>query len=168
MKDSTSVSRWLDPDAKAFSEIRNAIEHRSLKIVDDFGYTLIQSDVAFKQSQLEILNGEIEDFETQLQELYGKISSAKKTQNNAVKAELETKKQLLDKGLHRAKSKVDEQLKLSSHSVLIKESEFESRLMTLMKLARSSIMYLSLAIHVEEQNKPDKGVLMMPKVVPLK
>ncbi|QFU25327.1 hypothetical protein FS418_14935 [Shewanella sp. YLB-09] len=168
VKDSTSVSRWLDPDAKAFSEIRNAIEHRSLKIVDDFGYTLIQSDVAFKQSQLEMLNSEIEGFEIQLQELYGKISSAKKTQNDALKAELETKKQSVYKYLERAKSKIDEQLKLSSHSVLIKESEFESRLMTLMKLARSSIMYLSLAIHVEEKNKPDKGVLMIPKEVPLK
>lgn len=168
VKESTSVSCWLDPDAKAFSEIRNAIEHRSLKIVDDFGYTLTQSDKAFRQSQLEKLNGEIEDFKAQLQELYIEIASAKKVQNDVLKAELETKKQLLDKGLHRIQSEVHEQQKLSSHSVLIKESEFESRLMMLMKLARNSIMYLSLAIHVEEQNKPDSGVLMMPKEVPLK
>lgn len=168
VKDSTSVSRWLDPDAKAFSEIRNAIEHRSLKIVDDFGYTLTQSDIAFKQSQLEMLNGDIEDFETQLQELYRNISSAKKAKNADLKADLEIQKQSLEKGMHRAKLKVDEQLKLSSHSLLIKESEFESRLMTLMKLARSSIMYLSLAIHVEEQNKPDDGVLRMSREVPLK
>lgn len=168
VKDSTSVSRWLDPDAKAFSEIRNAIEHRSLKIVDDFGYTLTQSGKAFKQSQLEKLNGDIGDFEEQLQELYGEIASAKKAHNITLKAELETKKKLLDEGLRQAQSKIYEHQKLSSHSVLIKESEFESRLMTLMKLARNSIMYLSLAIHVEEKNKPDNGAVMMPIEVPLK
>ncbi|MEF1230532.1 LA2681 family HEPN domain-containing protein, partial [Vibrio fortis] len=119
VKDSTSVSRWLDPDAKAFSEIRNAIEHRSLKIVDDFGYTLTQSDKDFRQSQLEKLNGDIGDFEAQLQELYGEIASAKKAQNKNLKAELETKKQLLDDGLCQAQSKIYEQQKLSSHSVLI-------------------------------------------------
>lgn len=168
VKDSTSVSRWLDPDAKAFSEIRNAIEHRSLKIVDDFGYTLTQSDKAFRQSQLEKLNGDIESFEVQLQELYGEIALAKKAKNDALKAELETKKQLLNEGLRQAQLKVYEKQKLSSHSVLITESEFESRLMTLMKLARNSVMYLSLAIHAEERNKPDNGALMMPKEVPLK
>ncbi|CAH7012918.1 conserved hypothetical protein [Vibrio chagasii] len=168
VKDSTSVSRWLDPDAKAFSEIRNAIEHRSLKIVDDFGYTLTQSDKAFRLSQLEKLNSDIKGFEAQIQDLYGEIALAKKAQNDALKAQLETKKQLLDEGLRRAQLKVYEQQKLSSHSVLIKESEFESRLMTLMKLARNSVMYLSLAIHVEERNKPDNGALMMPKEVPLK
>ena len=168
VKDSTSVSRWLDPDAKAFSEIRNAIEHRSLKIVDDFGYTLTQSGKAFKQSQLEKLNGDIGDFEEQLQELYGEIASAKKAHNITLKAELETKKKLLDEGLRQTRSKIYEHQKLSSHSVLIKESEFESRLMTLIKLARNSIMYLSLAIHVEEKNKPDNGAVMMPIEVPLK
>lgn len=168
VKDSTSVSRWLDPEAKAFSEIRNAIEHRSLKIVDDFGYNLTQLDKAFRQSQLEKLNGEIEDFEVQLQELYGEIASAKKARNDALKSELEDKKQLFYKELHRNRSKVKEQQKLSSHSLLIKESEFESRLMTLMKITRNSIMYLSLAIHAQEQNKPNNGALMMHKEVPLK
>ncbi|MBD0784286.1 hypothetical protein FX995_21680 [Pseudoalteromonas flavipulchra] len=168
VKDSTSVSRWLDPDAKAFSEIRNAIEHRSLKIVDDFGYTLTQSDKAFKQLEIEKLNGDIDYYEEQLQELYGEIALAKKSQNITLKAELETKKQILDEGLRQAQSKIYEQQKLSGHSVLVKESEFESRLMTLMKLARNSIMYLSLAIHVEEKNKPDNGEVMMPIEVPLK
>ncbi|WP_044124534.1 LA2681 family HEPN domain-containing protein, partial [Vibrio cholerae] len=43
VKGTSSVSKWIDPDAKAFSEIRNAMEHRSLKIVDDFGYELTTS-----------------------------------------------------------------------------------------------------------------------------
>ena len=168
VKDSISVSRWLDPDAKAFSEIRNAIEHRSLKIIEDFSYTLTQSDKASKQSQLEKLNDKIAEFETQLKELHSEISSAKKAQNVALKAELDTKKQSLDNELYLARSKVYEKKKLSSHSVLIEVSEFESRLMTLMKLARNSIMYLSLAIHFEEQNKPDNDGLIMFREVPLK
>ncbi len=168
MKCSTSISRWLDPDAKAFSDIRNAIEHRSLKIVEDFSYTLTQSDKNYRKSQLKDLNNKVGDVEVLLQELYGEISLAKKTQNETLKAELENKKRLLDEDLRQAQSKIYEQKKLSSHSMLIKESEFESRLMTLMKLARNSIMYLSLAIHVEEQNKSDNSALMMPKEVPLK
>ena len=126
------------------------------------------TDKAFKQLELENLDGVIDDYEEQLQELYGEIALAKKTRNITLKAELETKKQILDEGLRQAQSKIYEQQKLSGHSVLIKESEFESRLMTLMKLARNSIMYLSLAIHVEEKNKPDDGAVMMPIEVPLK
>lgn len=102
-----------------------------------------------------------DDLNTQIEELYNEINSTNKVQNDVVKAELENKKQILDKELHLARLKVYEQKKLSSHSVLIKVSEFESRLMTLMKLARNSIMYLSLAIHIEEQNKFDIDTLMM-------
>ncbi len=168
VRDSTSVSRWLDPNAKAFSEIRNALEHRSLKIVDDFGYTLTQSDKAVRQSKLEKLHDEIANFKTQLQNIIGEIGTTDKAQSKAKKTKLDTKKQRLEKKLHQTQSKVYEQEKLSSHSLLITESEFGSRLMTLMRLARNSIMYLSLAIHVEEQNKPDDGKLMMPRDVPLK
>lgn len=168
VKGLSSVSRWLNPDAKAFSDIRNAIEHRSLKIVDDFGYTLTQSDKTLRQLELEKLNGEIDDFIEQLNELYTEIASAKKAKNDTLKSELEIKKELLNKKLNEAQLKVHEQRKRSSHSLLIKESEFESRLMTLVKLVRNSIMYLSLAIHVEEQSKPDDGTLMMPKEVLLR
>lgn len=168
VKDSTSVSRWVDPDAKAFSEIRNALEHRSLKIVEDFGYTLTQSDKAYRRSQLDKLNAKIDELEAQFEELCHEIDSANKEQNDALKAKLDTQKQILGKKLDLALLKVHEQQKLSSHSVLIKVSEFESRLMTLMKLARNSIMYLSLAIHLEEQNKPNNDALMMTREVPLK
>ncbi|QUG49702.1 hypothetical protein KDU73_17315 [Klebsiella michiganensis] len=37
---------------------------------------------------------------------------------------------------------------MSTHSLLITISEFESRTLTLMKLARNSIIYLSLALHL--------------------
>ena len=56
---------------------------------------------------------------------------------------------------------------LSSHTLLIPISQFESRLMTLIKLARNSIMYLSLALHFEEKKRPGEG-LYLPMDVPLK
>ncbi|WP_235201029.1 hypothetical protein [Photorhabdus aegyptia] len=47
------------------------------------------------------------------------------------------------------KSKIYEKEKLSSHSLLIPISQFESRIMQLIGLARNSIIYLSLAIHLK-------------------
>lgn len=168
VKGSTPVSRWLDPDLKAFHEIRNAIEHRSLKIVDDFGHFLTQSDKSYRGSELEKLNVDIENYYEQLKELDREIELAKNLKNNALVVELEINKQILDNKLGLARSKVSDQQKLSSHSVVIKVSDFETRLMTLMRLARNSIMYLSLAIHLEEQNKPDSDKLVLLRKVPLK
>lgn len=168
MRGLTPVSRWLDPDAKAFSEIRNAIEHRSLKIIDDFGYTLTQSDRSYRQSSLDSLKGEINDNEAQIKKLVNEISLAEQEGNTVLKAALETKKLSFDEKLQQGKSQLREQEKLSSHSVLIKVSDFESRLMTLMKLARNSIMYLSLAIHFEQQNELDDGDIIIPREVPLR
>ncbi|MBL4898519.1 MAG: hypothetical protein JKX76_02600, partial [Colwellia sp.] len=168
VKDATPVSRWLDPDAKALSDIRNAIEHRSLKIIDDFGYTIIWSDCDYRQTELTKIDTQITDLESQLQDLYKEIRAAKESKNDDVIVILEVKEQQMDKQLCRLKAKIYEKKKLSSHSLLIKESEFESRLMTLMKLARNSIMYLSLAIHLEEKIKSDDGALKIHKEVPLK
>lgn len=77
------------------------------------------------------------------------------------KSELEIKKKKLE-------SLIDEKHRMSTHSLLITISEFESRTLTLMKLARNSIIYLSLALHLEEQSKPRTDGLVMPTVVPLK
>lgn len=163
--DSTPISRWLDPDAKAFSDIRNAIEHRSLKIVDDFGYILSQSDRAYRQSHLEKIEVEIDTLKAKVKELSCEINSAK---NETLQVELEIRKKRLNKELDLALLKVHEQKKRSSHTVLIKVSDFESRLMMLMKLVRNSIMYLSLAIHLEEKNKPDNDALTISREVLLK
>lgn len=166
VKDSSSISSWLDPDTKAFSEIRNAIEHRSLKIVDDFGYSLIHTNN--HQIEIQKLNNEIDNYKVQLQELNNELGTAKKAKDKALKADLEKKEQGLKENLHRVQSKLLEKNKLSSHSLLITVSDFESRLLRLMRLARNAIMYLSLAIHLEEQNKPNHGMPMMSRDVPLK
>jgi len=164
----TPVSRWLDPDAKAFSEIRNAIEHRSLKIIDDFGYSFTQSDRSYKQSSLDSLKGEINDNEAQIKKLVDEISLAERKKNIALKEALEAEKLSFDEKLQQDKSQLRVQEKLSTHSVLIKVSDFESRLMTLMKLARNSIMYLSLAIHFEQKNELDDDDIIIHREVPLR
>lgn len=166
VKDSTPVSLWLDPDAKSFSEIRNAIEHRSLKIIDDFGCELIKNDKYYKQQNLDSLIIEIDDIKVRIENLNDKIILAEK--DTTLKTELEANKILLDKELQEKQLELYEKEKLSSHSVLIGVSEFESRLMTLMKLARNSIMYLSLAIHFEERNKSDNDAFIISKDVPLR
>ncbi len=68
VKGTSSVSKWIDPDASAFSEIRNAMEHRSLKIVDDFGYELTYSYSSYH-------NDELEKVKSQVSEINKKIES---------------------------------------------------------------------------------------------
>ncbi|EBD8036722.1 hypothetical protein C6J90_22725, partial [Salmonella enterica] len=65
------------------------------------------------------------------------------------------------------KAKIHEKEKLSSHCLLVPISQFESRIMQLIGLARNSIMYLSLAIHFEERKRPNDGIYMQ-REVPLK
>ncbi|EOU9514182.1 LA2681 family HEPN domain-containing protein [Cronobacter dublinensis] len=67
-----------------------------------------------------------------------------------------------------SKIKINEKLKRKNHSLLISESDFESRLFLLMKLVRRSIIYLSLAVHWEQKQKRDDSPLIIPREVPLK
>ncbi|MCY7296744.1 LA2681 family HEPN domain-containing protein [Alteromonas sp. a30] len=165
VKDSTSVTKWLDPDAKAFSEMRNAMEHRSLKIADDFGYSLLHFDAERLQSELEQLESSALSYEEEIRKLNLKIKTEK---NCAMRSEMEAEMLDLESKLKDANEQIYEKKKLSTHSLLIPESEFKSRLMTLMKLARNSIMYLSMAIHLEEKGKPKNDALIMSKKVPLR
>lgn len=162
------ASYWLDPDVKAFSEIRNAIEHRSLKIIDDFGYELTQSDRSYTQLKLEDLEKELNETKAHIEEISGKIALAEKVQDIVSKEELKSKKLTFDKKLERLQLKLLDKQKLSSHSLLIRVSDFESRLMTLLHLTRNSIMYLSLAIHFEEQSKQNNNSFVISRELPIK
>lgn len=51
---------------------------------------------------------------------------------------------------------------------MICETDFESRLTLLMKLVRRSIIYLSLAIHWEQQKSKDNNTVLISREVPLK
>lgn len=163
-----TASKWLDPDAEAFSEIRNAMEHRSLKIVDEFGHSLTKHDIEFHKHLAEELKDEAELLKSKLKDLYIDIAKAKKADDTVLKTELEQQKKQLDSKLERVKEMIHDKQKRSSYSLLITDTEFESRLFTLIKLVRNSIMYLSFAIHLDQLQKPDDGSLMMPMDVPLK
>jgi hypothetical protein len=76
---SDSVTKWLDPNAVAFAEIRNAMEHRSLKIVDDVGYELVTSWNTYSNTEFikikekkNILSNEIRELELKLKQAINK------------------------------------------------------------------------------------------------
>ncbi|WP_323808539.1 LA2681 family HEPN domain-containing protein [Klebsiella pneumoniae] len=67
--DSDSVTKWLDPDAVAFADIRNAMEHRSLKIVDDFGYELATSHNNYNDEEFRKCRKKLVHFQKKLERL---------------------------------------------------------------------------------------------------
>lgn len=168
VKDATPTTRWLDPEAKSFSEIRNALEHRSLKIIDDFGYTLTQSDKKYTSAQLKKYIAERDQCVQDLKKIHHETKDMRNGKNSNDVATMTNRKSALEIKKKELESLIHEQHKLSTHSLLITVSEFESRTLTLMKLARNSIIYLSLALHLEEQSKPRSNGLVMPTVVPLR
>lgn len=164
---SDSVTKWLDPNAVAFSEIRNAMEHRSLKIVDDFGYELATSHNNYNDEEFRKLQDAVNTIPDEIKEIELKIKQIKKENDFHLSKLLEEKINNLNSRLIDIRSKIYEKEKLSSHSLLIPISQFESRLMQLIGLARNSIIYLSLAIYFEERRRPIDGIYM-PREVPLK
>lgn len=146
VKSLVDTGKWLDPDTVSFYDIRNDIEHRSLKIVDDLGYEMIQFSKEHNQKNIDKLIEEISAFEAKTKNLTKDIALAKKKEDRILELELKNQQSLLLEEIQLKKAKLDEQEKLSTHSTLISVSDFESRLMTLMRLTRNSIMYLSLAV----------------------
>lgn len=164
---SDSVTKWLDPDAVAFAEIRNAMEHRSLKIVDDFGYELATSYNSYEDEQSRKQQEEASMLQDEIREIELKLKQAEKDNDSCLVKQLKEQIVKLNKRLIDQELKIYEKEKLSSHSLLIPISQFESRLMQLIGLARNSIIYLSLAIHFEERKRPKDGIYV-PMEVPLK
>lgn len=164
---SEEVTKWLDPDAVAFAEIRNAMEHRSLKVVDDFGYTLTTSHNAYNEDEFHKLQEEANTLPEQIRDVGLKLKQANKENDTNLSEQLQSQIDELDSQLKSILSKIAEKEKLSSHSLLIPISQFESRLMQLIGLARNSVMYLALAINFEERKKPKEGIYV-EREVPLK
>lgn len=164
---SDSVTKWLDPNAVAFSEIRNAMEHRSLKIVDDFGYELATSYNAYNDEEFRKLKEEVNTISHEVRYIELKLKQTQEKNESHLSKQLKEQVSKLNSRLIDIKAKIYEKEKLSSHSLLIPISQFESRLMQLIGLARNSIIYLSLAIYFEERRRPRDGIYM-PREVPLK
>ncbi|MCT7149407.1 hypothetical protein M1196_22345, partial [Salmonella enterica subsp. enterica serovar Oranienburg] len=164
---SDSVSKWLDPNAVAFAEIRNAMEHRSLKIVDDFGYELATSHNTYNDEEFTKLQREVNTIPDEIREIELKIKKTNEDHDPHLSKQLKEKINKLNTKHSDLKAKIHEKEKLSSHCLLVPISQFESRIMQLIGLARNSIMYLSLAIHFEERKRPNDGIYMQ-REVPLK
>ncbi|WP_148242239.1 LA2681 family HEPN domain-containing protein [Enterobacter asburiae] len=164
---SDTVTKWLDPNAVAFADIRNAMEHRSLKIVDDFGYELATSYNSYHDDEFKKQQELARTLPNEINQVGLQLKQAKKDNSTELLDQLQNQIEKLNKELDKVSSNIDEKEKLSSHSLLIPISQFESRLMQLISLARNSIMYLSLAIHFEERKRP-KNDMYMPREIPLK
>ncbi|EFS2016137.1 hypothetical protein MKO37_004961 [Salmonella enterica] len=161
-----SESYWLDPDAEQFSKIRNAIEHKSLKIIDEFGYKLLKTEADFYEKALTKEKSNLAHLESEIALICKEIKTCKDNQENLQK--LIEKRGELSKKIILSKTKINEKAKREKHSLMICETDFESRLTLLMKLVRRSIIYLSLAIHWEQQKNQGENTLLIPREVPLK
>ena len=143
------------------------MEHRSLKIVDDFGYELATSHNTYNDEEFRRMKEDVNALLDEVRERGLKLEQARKEGVSYFAQQLEEDVNKMNSRLADLKSKIYEKEKLSSHSLLIPISQFESRLIQLIGLARNSIIYLSLAIHFEERRRPIDGIYM-PREVPLK
>lgn len=76
----------------AFADIRNAMEHRSLKIVDDFGYELATSHNNYNDEEFRKMQEEASTLSEEIREIELNIDQAKKMviiiQTNSLKGKL--------------------------------------------------------------------------------
>lgn len=124
------------------AKIRNYLEHRSFRIVDDFGYEINTKFDFYHSSKHEELLREQSEMERK------NLRSTKEYDD--VLEEIENKKMR------------------GSYILEIPLSEFEESLMHLVMLVRNSLMYLSLAVEYEERNNKIEDKLAFERVVPIK
>ncbi|WP_237730622.1 LA2681 family HEPN domain-containing protein [Lelliottia amnigena] len=163
-----SESYWLDPDAEQFSKIRNAIEHKSLKIIDEFGYKLLKTETDFYEKALTEEKNNLTHLESEIYVICKEIKIYKDNHHQENLKELIEQRDKLSRKITLSKIKINEKTKRAKHSLMICETDFESRLTLLMKLVRRSIIYLSLAIHWEQQKSKDNNTVLISREVPLK
>ncbi|MBH2562152.1 hypothetical protein JZM41_23785 [Serratia marcescens] len=163
-----SESYWLDPDAEKFSKIRNAIEHRSLKIIDNFGYKLLNNDSNNHEKIYAEEKNNLESLDSEIKFICKEIKTHKENNNQTKLNILIDKRDELVKKITLSKNKINDKTKRSKHSLMISERDFEARLMLLIRLVRRSIIYLSLAIHWEQKQNRDDYPIVISRDVPLK
>lgn len=163
-----SESYWLDPDAEKFSKIRNAIEHRSLKIIDNFGYKLLNNDSNNHEKIYTEEKNNLESLDSEIKVICKEIKTHKENNNQTKLNILIDKRDELVKKITLSKNKINDKTKRSKHSLMISERDFEARLILLIRLVRRSIIYLSLAIHWEQKQSRDDYPIVISRDVPLK
>ncbi len=133
---------YLNVEKRRLALIRNYMEHRSFRVVDDFGYKLNNDFDLYTKTQYKKMLEKREDLETKGLQLTDEY------------------KQLVDK--------INEKEKRTKYILEMPISEFEESLMELIRLVRNSLMYLSLAVHYEEREKLIGNDLILSKEVPIK
>lgn len=124
------------------AKIRNHLEHRSFRVIDDFGYEL---NTKYNSSEV-----------FWYQELLEK------------KEELEKKNlQSSDEYIEVINYIKEKEIK-SKYIFEMPFSEFEECVMHIARLVRNSLMYLSLVVHYEEKNKSVSDKFILQREVPLK
>jgi len=124
------------------AKVRNCLEHRSFRVIDDFGYEL---NIKFNMSSKSAYQNLVDQKNILLEE--GKIESFEYLE-------------ILEK--------IKEKEKKANYILEMPLSEFENSLMDLVRLVRNALMYLSFAVQFEEKMKSDPEGLILQRVVPLK
>jgi len=120
---SDTVTKWLDPNAVAFADIRNAMEHRSLKIVDNFGYELTTSYNSYHDEEFKKLQESVNTLPNEIRKIGLQLKQAKKDNNTEQFDNLQNQIEKLNAELNKVKSNIEEKEKLSSHSALLNKSD---------------------------------------------
>jgi hypothetical protein len=156
--DDDDLSYWFDPDTQRLFKIRNAMEHRSFKLVDGMCYRHTNNDLtAIEQHRMKLIDKKVE-----LDSLQECQRASKRADN-----ELEKKIDKLHSFISNLEQDLDEKERMSSYSVIVGVEEFETLTMKTLTLAKDALVYLSLAINHEESKKHQEGITM-PKFVPKK
>jgi hypothetical protein len=164
-----SISEWVDPDSQKFSNIRNAIEHRSLIVVDAEIYDLVLKYNADVDFQNELFDKKLHELMEELEKVGKAIGNSRKEKNDVALKSFQEQREILIKECSEIKEQKYEKQKLSTHTLHISIDEFELRLFTLIKLVRNSIMYLSLAINLDSKFKDqDRDGITLPREIPLR
>ncbi|CAB1211848.1 LA2681 family HEPN domain-containing protein [Acinetobacter bouvetii] len=139
---SPSLDLYSNPKTYKLAKIRNHLEHRSFRIIDDFGYELNT-----KYNSCEVLRHQ------------ALLRKQDELEENNLQSSAEYMEVI---------EKIKEKKIKSKYILEMPISEFEQSLMDLLRIVRNSLMYLSLAVHYEEKEKPIDGELIITKAVPIK
>ncbi len=162
--DEQDPSYWFDPDTLRLFEIRNAMEHRAFKLVDAVCHSHSHSHSHSKDNS----NG-IEECRNMILNVQQNIDliSQQLLHEQGKKDELENQLEKLRRQESNLVKDLDEKERMSSYFTIVGVEEFELLTMKLLTLAKDALVYMSLAIHYEESNKPQSG-LVLPSFVPKK
>lgn len=152
------LSYWFDPDTQRLFDIRNAMEHRALKLVDAACHRYSECD-----------SMKIEEYRNKLLKTQQEIQfiSQQRKLNQSNEHDIESQLERLRRQESKLTKDLDAKERMSSYFVVVGVEEFEALTIKLLTLAKDALVYLSLAVHHEESKQPQAGIAL-PLSVPRK